>query len=255
MYAFWKKGFIQSTMEREPVIQFINCTKLFDGKTILRNISFEVNEENTFTTILGKTGSGKTTLLRLLAGLEKLNEGCIYINGKTVSEGNKIIVAPHERNIGFIFQDLALWPHFTVYQNIEFGLKQKKISDYKSIIMQTMDEFGITDLKNNFTHQLSGGQQQLVALARSMVLQPKLLLMDEPLANLDVKLKTQMRKRIKQLVKEKKISIFYVTHDHKEAMEMSDKMIVLHGGVIAFNGTPEQCFLSNNTFVKEFMEV
>jgi ABC-type Fe3+/spermidine/putrescine transport system ATPase subunit len=191
-------------MEREPVIQFRNCTKLFDGKTILRNISFEVKEENSFTTILGKTGSGKTTLLRLLAGLEKLNEGCIYINGKIVSEGKKIIVPPHERNIGFIFQDLALWPHFTVYQNIEFGLKQKKISDYKSIIMQTMDEFGITDLKNNFTHQLSGGQQQLVALARSMVLQPKLLLMDEPLANLDVKLKTQMRKRIKQLVKEKK---------------------------------------------------
>ncbi len=255
MYAFWKKGFIQSTMEREPVIQFINCTKLFDGKTILRNISFEVNEENTFTTILGKTGSGKTTLLRLLAGLEKLNEGCIYINGKTVSEGNKIIVPPYERNIGFIFQDLALWPHFTVYQNIEFGLKQKKISDYKSIIMQTMNEFGITDLKDNFTHQLSGGQQQLVALTRSIVLQPKLLLMDEPLANLDVKLKTQMRKRIKQLAKEKKISIFYVTHDHKEAMEMSDKIILLHEGAIAFYGTPEQSIYSDNSFLKEFIEV
>ncbi len=255
MYAFWKKGFIQSTMEREPVIQFRNCTKLFDGKTILRNISFEVNEESTFTSILGKTGSGKTTLLRLLAGLEKLNEGCIYINGKIVSEENKIIVAPYERNIGFIFQDLALWPHFTVYQNIEFGLKQKKIADYKSIIMQMMNEFGITDLKNNFTYQLSGGQQQLVALVRSMVLQPKLLLMDEPLANLDVKLKTKMRKLIKQLVEEKNISILYVTHDHKEAMEMSDKIMLLNEGAIAFNGTPEQCFLSNNTFVKEFMEV
>lgn len=255
MYAFWKKAFIQSTMEREPVIQFINCTKLFDGKPILRNISFEVNEENSFTTILGKTGSGKTTLLRLLAGLEKLNEGCIYINGKILSEGNKVIVPPHERNIGFIFQDLALWPHFTVYQNIEFGLKQKKIADYKSIIMQTMNEFGITDLKNNFTHQLSGGQQQLVALARSMVLQPKLLLMDEPLANLDVKLKTQMRKRIKQLVKEKDTSIFYVTHDHKEAMEMSDKIMVLNEGAIAYYGTPEQSIYSDNVFLKEFMEV
>jgi ABC-type Fe3+/spermidine/putrescine transport system ATPase subunit len=255
MYAFWKKGFIQSTMEREPVIQFRNCTKLFDGKTILRNISFEVNEENTFTTILGKTGSGKTTLLRLLAGLEKLNEGCIYINGKTVSEGNKIIVPPYERNIGFIFQDLALWPHFTVYQNIEFGLKQKKIPDYKNIIMQTMNEFEISDLGNNFTHQLSGGQQQLVALARSLVLQPKLLLMDEPLANLDVKLKTQMRKQVKQLMKEKTLSIFYVTHDHKEAMEMSDKIILLNEGAIAYYGTPKQCFHSDNTFVKEFMEV
>ncbi len=167
----------------------------------------------------------------------------------------KIIVPPHERNVGFIFQDLALWPHFTVYQNIEFGLKQKKIPDYKSIIMQMLDEFGIADLKNNYTHQLSGGQQQLVALARSMVLQPKLLLMDEPLANLDVKLKTQMRKRIKQLVKEKDISIFYVTHDHKEAMEMSDKMMVLNEGAIAYYGTPEQSIYSDNVFLKEFMEV
>lgn len=242
-------------MERESVIQFKNCTKLFGSKTVLHNISFEVNEENSFTTIIGKSGSGKTTLLRLVAGLEKLNDGRIYINGKIVSEGKKIIVPPHERNVGFIFQDLALWSHFTVYQNIEFGLKQKKIPDYKSIVMQTMDEFGIADLKKNYTHQLSGGQQQLVALARSMVLQPKLLLMDEPLANLDVKLKTQMRQRIKQLVKEKNISIYYVTHDHKEAKEMSDKMMVLNEGAIAYYGTPEQSIYSDNIFLKEFMEV
>jgi len=255
MHVFRKKNVIQSTMERAPVIQFTNCTKRYGNKTILRNISFEVNEENSFTTILGKSGCGKTTLMRLLAGLEKLNEGSIYINGKIVSEGNKIIVPPHERNVGFIFQDLALWPHFTVYQNIEFGLKQKKTPGYKNIVMQTLNEFGISDLKNNFTHQLSGGQQQLVALARSMVLQPKLLLMDEPLANLDVKLKTQMRQRIKQLVKEKNISIFYVTHDHKEAMEMSDKMMALNEGAIVYYGTPQQSIYSDNIFLKEFMEV
>jgi ABC-type Fe3+/spermidine/putrescine transport system ATPase subunit len=242
-------------MEREPVIQFRNCTKLFSGKTILWNISFEANEEKSFTTILGKSGSGKTTLMRLLAGLEKPDEGSIYINGKIVSDGKKIIVPPHERNVGFIFQDLALWPHFTVYQNIEFGLKQKKIAGYKNIVMQTLDEFGIADLKNSFTHQLSGGQQQLVALARSMALQPMLLLMDEPLANLDVKLKTQMRKRIKQLVKEKSISIFYVTHDHKEAMEMSDKIILLNEAGIAYYGTPANSINSDNPFVKEFLEV
>jgi ABC-type Fe3+/spermidine/putrescine transport system ATPase subunit len=242
-------------MEREPVIQFKNCTKLFGSKTVLHKISFVVNEENSFTTIIGKSGSGKTTLLRLVAGLEKLNDGRIYINGKIVSEGKKIIVPPHERNVGFIFQDLALWPHLTVYQNIEFGLKQKKIPDYKSIIMQMLDEFGIADLKNNYTHQLSGGQQQLVALARSMVLQPKLLLMDEPLANLDVKLKTQMRKQVKQLVKEKNISVLYVTHAHKEAMEMSNKIMLLNEGAIAYYGTPEQSIYSDNVFLKEFMEV
>ncbi|MFN2440021.1 MAG: ABC transporter ATP-binding protein [Chitinophagaceae bacterium] len=221
----------------------------------MRNISFEANEEKSFTTILGKSGSGKTTLMRLLAGLEKPDEGSIYINGKIVSEGKKIIVPPHERNVGFIFQDLALWPHFTVYQNIEFGLKQKKIAGYKRIVKQTLDEFGIADLKNSFTHELSGGQQQLVALARSMALQPMLLLMDEPLANLDVKLKTQMRKLIKQLVKEKSISIFYVTHDHKEAMEMSDKIILLNEAGIAYYGTPANSIISDNPFVKEFMEV
>jgi ABC-type Fe3+/spermidine/putrescine transport system ATPase subunit len=242
-------------MEREPVIEFRNCTKLFGGKTILRNISFEVREENSFTTILGKSGCGKTTILRLLAGLEKLNEGSIYINGKIVSEGEKIIVPPHERNVGFIFQDLALWPHFTVYQNIEFGLKQKKIPGYKNILMQTIDEFGIADLQNNFTHQLSGGQQQLVALARSIVLQPKILLMDEPLSNLDVKLKTQMRRRIKQLGKEKNIAILYVTHDHKEAMEMSDKIMLLNEGAIAYYGTPEQSIYSDNIFLKDFIEL
>ncbi len=242
-------------MENKQLIQFTNCTKLFGSKTVLHNISFEVNEENSFTTILGKSGCGKTTLMRLLAGLEKLNEGSIYINGKIVSEGKKIIVPPHERNVGFIFQDLALWPHFTVYQNIEFGLKQKKITGFKNIVMQTMNEFGIADLQNNFTHQLSGGQQQLVALARSMVLQPKILLMDEPLSNLDVKLKTQMRKRVIELMKEKNISIFYVTHDHKEAMEMSDKIMLLNEGAIAYYGTPVQSIHSDNIFLKEFIEV
>lgn len=236
------------------MIQVRNCTKLFNGKTILRNIFFDVNDGNSFTTILGKSGSGKTTLLRLIAGLEKPDEGSIAINGKIVSEGKKTIVPPHERNVGFIFQDLALWSHFTVYQNIEFGLKQKKKAGYKSIVMQTLNEFGITSLKKNFPHQLSGGQQQLVALARSMVLQPKILLMDEPLANLDVKLKTELRKRIKKLAEEKNILILYVTHDHKEAMEMSDKIILLNDGTIAYYGTPANSIISDNSFVREFME-
>jgi len=242
-------------MEDEPVIQFMNCTKLYGSKTILRSISFEVTDESSFTTILGKSGSGKTTLLRLISGLEKPDEGRIYINGKVVSDRKEIIVPPHKRNVGFIFQDLALWPHFTAYQNIEFGLKLKKIHDYKTIILQTMDEFGIGNLKNSFTHQLSGGQQQLVALARSLVLQPKVLLMDEPLANLDVKLKKQMRKLMSKLVKEKNISILYITHDHKEAMELSDKILLLNNAGIVYYGTPEQSVYSDNTFLREFMEV
>ncbi|MET3115415.1 ABC-type Fe3+/spermidine/putrescine transport system ATPase subunit [Pedobacter sp. CG_S7] len=242
-------------MESKPLIQFKNCTKRYGGKTILRNISFEVDEGSAFISILGKSGCGKTTLLRLLAGLEKPEEGKISINGKIVSDGNKIIVPPHQRNIGFVFQDLALWPHFTVHQNIEFGLKQLQIAGYKNLINQTLEEFGIAELKNNFPHQLSGGQQQLVALARSMVLQPRILLMDEPLANLDVKLKTQIRTLVKQLVKEKDMTVLYVTHDHKEAVDLSNKIMLLNSGIINYYGTTTEMHQSNDPFVKEFIEI
>lgn len=242
-------------MAGRQLIQFTNCTKRYGGKTILQNISFEVNEGFAFISILGKSGCGKTTLLRLLAGLEKPEEGKISIKGKLVSDGNKIIVPPHQRNIGFIFQDLALWPHFTVYQNIGFGLRQQKIAGFKNLIDQTLDEFGITELKNNFPHQLSGGQQQLVALARSMALQPEILLMDEPLANLDVKLKTQIRTQVNQLVKEKDITVLYVTHDHKEAVELSDKIMLLNNGIINYYGKTSDMLQSNDAFVKEFIEV
>lgn len=242
-------------MESKQLIQFTNCTKRYGGKTILRNISFEVGEECAFISILGKSGCGKTTLLRLLAGLEKPEEGKISINGKIVSDGNKIIVLPHHRNIGFVFQDLALWPHFTVYQNIEFGLKQQQIAGYKNLINQTLEEFGIADLKNNFPHQLSGGQQQLVALARSMALQPRILLMDEPLANLDVKLKTQIRNQVKQLVKDKGMTVLYVTHDHKEAVDLSDKIMLLNNGEISYYGKTSEMLQSHDAFVKEFIEV
>lgn len=242
-------------MESKPLIQFKNCTKRYGGKTILRNISFEVDEGPAFISILGKSGCGKTTLLRLLAGLEKPEEGKISINGKIVSEGNKIIVLPHQRDIGFVFQDLALWPHFTVYQNIEFGLKQLQIAGYKNLINQTLEEFGIAELKNNFPHQLSGGQQQLVALARSMALQPRILLMDEPLANLDVKLKKQIRRLVKQLVKEKDMTVLYVTHDHKEAVDLSDKIMLLNNGIINYYGATTEMHQSNDAFVKEFIEI
>lgn len=241
-------------MEEKPVIAFQNCTKKFGSKIVLENLSFQVGTPAGFISVLGKSGSGKTTLLRLLSGLDKLSAGTIFINGEKMNEGEHIIVPPYRRSIGFIFQDLALFPHFTVFENIAFGLKTKRAKGYKNIVMDVLKQFGIAELKNFYPNQLSGGQQQLVALARCLVLKPGFLLMDEPLANLDVKLKSQIRKLVKKLVAEEEIIVLYVTHDHKEAIELSDRIILLNDGKIEFFGAPDEMSVSDNSFVREFME-
>jgi ABC-type Fe3+/spermidine/putrescine transport system ATPase subunit len=236
------------------LITFQHCSKQFGDKMVLDNVSFSINEKDSFISILGKSGCGKTTLICLLAGLEQLQSGAIFIREEKVSEGERIIVSPHLRNMGFIFQDLALFPHFTVFENIAFGLRLKKVKDYQRIVEEILNQFNILSLKNNFPNQLSGGQQQLVALARNLVLNPKILLMDEPLANLDVKLKTQIRHLLKQIIGEKNITVIYITHDHKEAIELSDKILLLNQGKTEFYGTPKEMQQENNTFVKEFIE-
>lgn len=241
-------------MENKQLIVFQNCTKRFGKKNVLENISFSL-EEGSFISILGKSGCGKTTLIRLLAGLENLDGGSIFINGEKVSEDEHIVIPPHLRNTGFIFQDLALFPHFTVFENVAFGLQLKKAKDYKRIVDDTLKQFNLESLHKNFPNQLSGGQQQLVALARSLVLNPKILLLDEPLSSLDVKLKTQIRNLLIQIAKEKNITVIYITHDHKEAMEMSNKIMLLNDGRIEFSGTPEAMLKSNDNFVKEFIEL
>lgn len=242
-------------MEEKSIIAFQNCTKRFGNKTVLDNISFSLSDGGKFISILGKSGSGKTTLIRLLAGLEKLNNGTIIIHNKTASEDGQIIIPPHNRDIGFVFQDLALFPHFTVFENIAFGLKVKKVTDYQDIVAAILKQFNISELTTSYPNQLSGGQQQLVALARSLVLQPKILLMDEPLANLDVKLKTQIRKLLKQIVLERNITLLYITHDHSEAMEMSDEILFLNKGRIEFLGTLDEMRQSNNPNVQNFIEL
>ena len=146
-------------------------------------------------------------------------------------------------------------PHFTVFENIAFGLKVKKVNAYAEIVVAILRQFNIEELSSSYPNQLSGGQQQLVALARSLVLKPKILLMDEPLANLDVKLKTQIRNLLKQIVKERNITLLYITHDHSEAMEMSDKILFLNEGSIEFLGTPEEMRQSNNPNVQNFIEL
>jgi len=237
-----------------PIVSLQNVTKFFGKSPALKNISLNLNEGQ-FTCLLGSSGSGKTTILRLIAGLEKPDNGKIFLDGKLVSENEKIVLPSSQREIGFIFQDLALWPHFTIYENIAFGLKVKKAESVKSKIFEILNFFGINDHRNKFPSQLSGGQQQLVAIARSLVLNPKILLMDEPLANLDVKLKSIIRNQIKELINNFSTTIIYVTHDHHEAFNLADEIVVINEGKIEEIGAPEQIQKSENIYVKEFIEI
>ena len=236
------------------ILSLQNVTKCFGKTPVIKNISLNFIEGK-FTCLLGSSGSGKTTILRLIAGLEKHDKGKIYLNSKLVSEDKKILIQPSQRETGFIFQDLALWPHLTVYENIAFGLKVKKTEKTKSIISEILKFFDINEHQHKYPGQLSGGQQQLVAIARSLVLKPKILLMDEPLANLDVKLKSKIRNQIKNLTHDFSISIIYVTHDHHEAFNLADEIVVINDGKIEAIGDPVNIQKSENTFVKEFIEL
>ena len=231
-----------------------NIYKHYGQIPVIENLSLDV-QEGCFMCLLGSSGSGKTTLLRLIAGLDNPDNGKIFLKSKPASENQQILILPSEREIGFIFQDLALWPHMSVYQNIAFGLKIQKCKNINAVISETLDFFGLGEYHNKYPGQLSGGQQQLVAIARSLVLKPKILLMDEPLANLDVKLKSKIRNQIKNLKDKFSVTVIYVTHDHHEAFKLADEIAVIHQGKIEEIGTPEEIKRTENSYVKEFIEL
>ncbi len=225
----------------------------YDDKLVLENLCLNIDDKQ-LTCLLGSSGSGKTTILRLISGLETPLSGSIDIDGNTLAKDGKNIIQASERNIGFIFQDLGLWPHFTVYKNIAFGLMEQKSSDIEMKVMDMLDYFGIKDQMHKYPHQLSGGQKQLVAIARSLILKPKILLMDEPLSNLDVKLKRKILDYIKNLKQKFDLSIIYVTHDHREAFAIADEIVLMNNGKIEESGSVEQIKSSNNEYVKYFLE-
>lgn len=239
------------------IIKLNNITHTYGVKSVLHDLSLAM-QANQITCLLGGSGCGKTTILRLVAGLETPQMGEIIIENKTVTQNKKILIPPHQRNIGFVFQDLALWPHFTVYKNIAFGLTARKEDHIKEKVFEMLDFFGLQEQAEKYPHQLSGGQKQLVAIARSLILKPKILLMDEPLASLDVKLKRKILEHIKNLKQSQSfganLSIIYVTHDHKEAFAIADNIVVLDHGKIEDTGTVEQIKNSKNEFVKYFLE-
>jgi len=236
------------------IIKLNKITHSYGDKSVLQDLSLNI-EDNQLTCLLGGSGSGKTTILRLIAGLVIPNKGQIIIQDKTVTDKQKIIIPPYKRNLGYIFQDLALWPHFTVYKNIAFGLTERKKKNVKDTVFEMLDFFGLQEHSEKYPHQLSGGQQQLIAISRSLVLKPKILLMDEPLANLDVKLKRKMWEHIKNLKQNFNLTIIYVTHDHKEALTLADTIVVLNDGKVEETGNVEQINKSKNEYVQYFIEI
>ena len=225
------------------ILKVEGLTKQFKDLKALDNVSFEF--ESGILSFLGPSGCGKTTLLRSIAGLELPDAGSIFIADKvqtSIEEG--ILVPPYSREIGFVFQNYALWPHMTVFNNIAFGLKLRKVAaaEIKNKVLSSLDLVGLKGREDRYPSQLSGGQQQRVALARSLALEPRLILLDEPLSNLDAKLREEMRIEIRRLIKKVGISALYVTHDQEEAFTISDAVIVMEGGRILQYDVPDTIY-------------
>ena len=237
-------------MEEKKLIEFRDIVKNFDGQIVLKGINLDIYE-NEFVTLLGPSGCGKTTLLRILGGFLDADEGKVIFDGEEISEK-----PPYERELNTVFQKYALFPHLSVYENIAFGLKIKKMS--KDIIdqkvMKMLKLIGLEGYEDKNTTLLSGGQQQRVAIARALVNEPKVLLLDEPLAALDLKLRKEMQYELKRIQQEVGITFIFVTHDQEEALTMSDKIVVMKNGEIQQVGTPEDIYNEPaNRFVANFI--
>ncbi len=227
-----------------------NVTKIYDTKKVIDNVDLSIKDKE-FVVLVGASGCGKSTLLRMIAGLEDITGGEIFIGDKKVND-----VHPKDRDIAFVFQSYALYPHMTVRENIAFGLKMRKV-DKETIAKKVQEAAEILDLGEYLDRkpkQLSGGQRQRVALGRAIVRNPKVFLMDEPLSNLDAKLRVQMRSEIKKLHEKLQTTFIYVTHDQTEALTMGDRVVVLDKGVIQQAASPEEIYNNPaNTFVAGFV--
>ena len=229
-----------------------NLTKRFGALAAVNEVSLSIADGEMFT-LLGPSGCGKTTLLRLLAGFYTPDEGVIRFGDRIVNH-----VPAHERGIGMVFQNYALWPHMTVAENVSYGLKLRKVASAESSkrVEAVLEKVGLTGLSSRYPGQLSGGQQQRVALARALVLNPQMLLLDEPLSNLDAKIRVQVRAEIRKLQKELGITAVYVTHDQEEALAMSDRIAVFSLGRLCQLGPPKTLYERPATrFVADFIGI
>ena len=239
-----------------PEIILKNVTKRFGKFVAVDNLNLTIPTRS-FITLLGPSGCGKTTTLRMIAGLETPTEGEILIDGVTVFSSEKgINVPPNKRDVGFLFQNYALWPHMTVYQNIAFGLENLKWDKAKirARVNELLAMLKIEEFEKRYPSELSGGQQQRVAIARTLAPNPKVLFMDEPLSNLDAKLRTEMRTELKRLHVDTDSTFVYVTHDQLEAMTLSTKVCLMEKGLLQQYAAPLDMYLRPaNLFVADFM--
>jgi iron(III) transport system ATP-binding protein len=231
-------------------INIENVVKKYGDVTIIPDLSVHIMNGEFFT-LLGPSGCGKTTLLRMIAGFNSIEGGTIKFDDKVINN-----ISAHKRNIGMVFQNYAIFPHLTVRQNVEYGLKIRKVNktEMKKRVDDILEVVKISDYQDRLPERLSGGQQQRVALARAIVIHPSVLLMDEPLSNLDAKLRIEMRSAIREVQKKVGITTVYVTHDQEEALAISDRIAIMNEGVIQQIATPEQIYTRpNNVFVSTFI--
>jgi putative spermidine/putrescine transport system ATP-binding protein len=231
-------------------IQVEGICKRYGHVSAVNDVSFDVRQGE-FVSLLGPSGCGKTTTLRMIAGFVLASEGRIQINGRDVTS-----LPPEKRDVGFVFQNYALWPHMTVAENVAFGLKLRKRSraSIRSKVEESLAITGLSGYEARLPRQLSGGQQQRVALARALALEPQLLLMDEPLSNLDRALRITMRRELKKLQQRLNMTTLYVTHDQEEALSMSDRVVIMKGGEIARIARPVEVYEDpQSEFVADFV--
>jgi ABC-type Fe3+/spermidine/putrescine transport system ATPase subunit len=233
-----------------------NLYKTFDRVVAVNRINLEI-KEGEFFTLLGSSGCGKTTTLRMVGGLEKPDGGAIYLADRClVSDAQKLFVKPEKRDMGMVFQSYALWPHMTVYENVSYPLKLRgmKGAEARNKVANVLALVGLSGLEERPAPALSGGQQQRVALARALVFSPKVLLLDEPLSNLDAQLREEMRRELKALQQRINVTVIFVTHDQIEALSLSDRIAIMKFGVLEQVGTPEEVYYTPATpFVRDFL--
>ncbi|MFH0733410.1 MAG: sn-glycerol-3-phosphate ABC transporter ATP-binding protein UgpC [bacterium] len=232
-------------------VRLVNVSKVYEGgNKVVHNVSFEIKDKE-FVVLVGPSGCGKSTTLRMIAGLEEISEGQLFIDDKLVND-----ISPKDRDIAMVFQNYALYPHMTVYDNMAFGLKLRKFNkqEIKDRVMHAAQILGIEDYLNRKPKALSGGQRQRVAVGRAIVRKPKVFLFDEPLSNLDAKLRVQMRTEISKLHKRLEATMVYVTHDQVEAMTMGDRIVIMKDGLINQIDSPLNLYnFPLNKFVAGFI--
>ena len=232
------------------IVELEGVNKEYGNNHVVKDLNLNV-EEGEFLTLLGSSGCGKTTTLRMIAGFEEPSSGSILVQGESIAEKE-----PYERDVNTVFQSYALFPHMTVYDNIAYGLKMKKVpkKEIAERVMKMMTMVQLEGFEKRYPTQLSGGQKQRVAIARALINRPRVLLLDEPLGALDLKLRKQMQLELKRLQKKLNITFIYVTHDQEEALTMSDRIAIMHEGVLDQIGTPAEIYESPKTkFVATFI--